>query len=204
MSIAVICCRILEREVRAVIADTPEITHLEVMEWGLHVHPERLSHELSHRIQDLEKQVDAVVLGYGRCQTIDKLLGQFSIPLLYPPAEDCIGVLLGQERYEKELAREPGTWFLTPGWAELGMQFVFHELQVQHMAEKGVDPLCVARRMLDGFTRALVIDSGVGERKVLGTQAEEIATEFNLKLENTTGSLEHLRKTVQQALTLLR
>ena len=203
MSIAVICCRVLEREVRAVIADTPEITHLEVMEWGLHVHPERLRQALSDRIRDLEEHVDAIVLGYGRCQIIDKLLGHFSIPLLYPAAEDCIGVLLGQERYEKELDREPGTWFLTPGWAELGMEFVFHELQVQHMAEKGIDPLRVARQMLDGFKRALVIDSGVYEKEALDTKAADIAAEFNLKLENTTGTLEHLRKTVQQALTLL-
>jgi hypothetical protein len=87
---------------------------------------------------------------------------------------------MGQARYGKELDLEPGTWFFTPGWAELGMEFVLHELQVQHMAEKGVDPLRVAWRMLDGFKRALVIDSGVSKRKVIGTKAADIAAEFNL------------------------
>jgi hypothetical protein len=200
MSIGVICCRVLEREIRTVIADIPEVNHLEVMDWGLHVQPERLRNTLSDQIRLLQDRVDAVVLGYGRCQTMDKLPGEFSVPIFYPPAEDCIGVLLGQERYEKELVREPGTWFLTPGWTELGMEFVFHELQVQHMAEKGIDPLRIARRMLDGFTRALLIDSGLDDGIALDQKAEAIAAEFNLRLEKTEGTLASLRKTFQQAL----
>ena len=42
MSLGVICCRVLEREVRAVIQDVPEVASLEVMEWGLHTRPELL------------------------------------------------------------------------------------------------------------------------------------------------------------------
>ena len=64
-----------------------------------------------------------MVLAFGRCQMLDKLPQDFRIPVLYPPGEDCIGVLLGQERYLEELYREAGTWFLPPGWAELGMAF---------------------------------------------------------------------------------
>jgi ATP-dependent DNA helicase RecG len=37
MSVGVICCRVLEKEIRAVIRGVPEVTHLEVMEWGLHI-----------------------------------------------------------------------------------------------------------------------------------------------------------------------
>ena len=66
MSIGVICCRVLEREMRAVTADIPEITHLEVMDWGLHVQPERLLSRLCERIRELQDRVDAIVLGYGR------------------------------------------------------------------------------------------------------------------------------------------
>lgn len=200
MSIGVICCRVLEREIRTVVADCPEVTHLEVMDWGLHVQPDRLKGKLCERIRKIQKRVDAIVLGYGRCQVMDKLTEDFSIPLFYPPAEDCIGVLLGQARYEKELALEAGTWFLTPGWTELGMEFVFRELQVQHMADKGIDPLVVARRMLDGFTRALLIDSGLGDEMALNQKAEQIAAEFNWRLEKTHGSLALLRRTLQHAI----
>jgi hypothetical protein len=200
MTIGVICCRVLEREVRTVIADLPDVTHLEIMDWGLHVRPDRLRNNLSERIRNLQDRVDAVVLGYGRCQTLDKLSNEFSIPLFYPPAEDCIGVLLGQERYEKELAREPGTWFLTPGWTKLGLDFVFHELQVQHMAEKGIDPMRLARRMLNGFSRVLLIDWGLNDGTKLYQEAGAIAAELQLRLEKTEGSLAGLRETFQQAL----
>ena len=203
MSIGVICCRVLEDEMRAVIADRPEVTHLEIMDWGLHVQPDRLKGKLCERIEEMQNRVDAIVLGYGRCQVMDKLPGNFSIPLFYPPAEDCVGVLLGQDRYEKELIREPGTWFLTPGWATLGMEFVFHELQVQHMAEKGIAPLCLARRMLDGFTRALLIDTGVDDGRALERKASAISAEFDWNLERTEGSLTALRRTLQQAKDLV-
>ncbi len=80
------------------------------------------------------------------------------------------------------------------------MEFVFHELQVQHMAEKGIEALRLARRMLDGFTRALLIDSGLGDRSALVHQAERIAAEFNWRLEKTKGSLESLRRTIGLAI----
>ena len=67
---------------------------------------------------------------------MDRLPSNFKIPVFYPQADDCIGVLLGQDRYKEELQKEAGTWFLTPGWTEMGMEFVFHELELSRIAEK--------------------------------------------------------------------
>ena len=54
MSLGVICCKVLEKEVRAVIQDHPAVSHLEVMEWGLHISPDILLQTLSERIRALE------------------------------------------------------------------------------------------------------------------------------------------------------
>ena len=56
----------------------------------------------------MQEKVDAIVLGYGRCQAMDRLGENFKVPVLRPQAEDCIGVLLGQDQYEEELRRVPG------------------------------------------------------------------------------------------------
>ena len=136
MSVGVICCRVLEKEIKAAIRGVPEVTHLEVMEWGLHIQPNRLLENVNQRIRSLEGHVDAVMLGYGRCQALDKLPSDFTVPVLRPEGEDCIGVLLGQHRYEEELKREAGTWFLTPGWTELGMEFIFQQLQLEKPGRK--------------------------------------------------------------------
>ncbi len=198
MTVGVVCCRVLESEIRALTRRAPETFRIEIMEWGLHTKPDRLLAAVSDRIRSIEADVDAIVLGYGRCQAMDRL-PDFSVPVFRPPGEDCIGVLLGQQRYEDELMKEAGTWFLTPGWTELGMAFVFEELQLERMAERGIDPLTAARRMLENYTRALFIDPGIGPTDALRPKALEIAEAFNLRLETTEGSVSRLRETLDRA-----
>jgi len=204
MTVGILCCRVLEQEVKSLIHRLPGDFHLEVLEWGLHAHPPALLNKLVERIRAIENGVGAVVLAFGRCQTLDKLPGDFKAPILYPPEEDCIGVLLGQERYLEELYREAGTWFLSPGWAELGMEFIFHEIQASRLARRGVDPLQIARRMLDGYKRVLLIDSGVGDHRWLRERAKEIADLFDWRVDTIQGSLARLEGTLQKALSLDR
>ncbi len=200
MSVGIICCRVLEKGIRAVIRGVPEVSRLEVMEWGLHIQPDRLLDMLNQRIRSLEAHVDAVMLGYGRCQALDKLPTDFAVPVLRPEGEDCIGVLLGQHRYEEELKRKAGTWFLTPGWTELGMEFIFQQLQLESIAEKGLDPIKVAHRMLRDFTRSLFIDMRLENGPELWNKARAISKEFNLGLDITDGSLERLAATLKRAI----
>lgn len=202
MSVGVICCRVLEKEIKAVIRTVPQVSHLEVMEWSLHIQPDRLLDTVSQRIRSLQRHVDAVMLGYGRCQAFDKLPSDFAIPVLRPEGEDCIGVLLGQQRYEAELKREAGTWFLTPGWTELGMEFIFQQLQLEHLAEKGLDPKKVAQRMLRDFSRSLYIDMRLENGPELWQKARAISSEFDMRLESTQGSLDRLIDTLTRAIAL--
>jgi hypothetical protein len=200
MTIGIICCKVLEKEIKQIARNIPEVGHLEVMDWGLHTQPDLLLKTLCHRIENLQDKVQAIVLGYGRCQALDKIPQNYKVPVYYPRADDCIGVLLGQKRYEQELKNEAGTWFLTPGWTEMGMEFIFHELQLNHLADKNIDPLKVAHRMLQDYTRALFIDTQVGNRERLLEKAGMIAKEFHLRLETTRGSLDQLENTLKQAL----
>jgi hypothetical protein len=202
MTVGVLCCRVLEQEVRSLIARLPGDYHLEVLEWGLHVHPPALLQQLTERIRAIEDRVTAVVLAFGRCRALDQLPVDFKVPVLYPPGEDCIGVLLGQEGYLEELYREAGTWFLSPGWAELGMEFIFHEIQASGMAQKGIDPMRVARRMLEGYKRVLLIDTGVGDRRKQRERAQEIADFFNWRIDTVDGSLDRIEAVLRKALAL--
>ena len=200
MGIGIITCQVLEKEIKTLIRDYREVTHFEVMEWGLHVQPDRLLAAVTGQIRKMEKEVEAVVLGYGRCQAMNRLPVDFQVPIFRPEAEDCIGVLLGQERYEQEIRKEAGTWFFSRGWTEMGMDFIFHELQINRMAEKGLDPLKIAHRMLKNFTRGLYIETGLEDDPRLWPKAQEISQEFNLRLEKTAGSLDHLKQTIEKAL----
>jgi hypothetical protein len=204
MSLGIICCRVLEREVRSLVSGIPEVSHLEVLEWGLHTRPELLLSTLISRIQVLQEQVQVIMLGYGRCLTLDRLPNDFKVPIIYPEGDDCIGVLLGQERYLEALQEEAGTWFLTPGWTELGMEFIFKELQVHRLAERNIEPLALAHRLLKDYTRSLFIDMNLGDRTQLLHKAREIAAEFRMRLEITEGSLERLQVALQRSLQALQ
>jgi hypothetical protein len=205
VSLAIIYCQVLEREIKALVQHHPEVTHLEPMEWGLHIQPDLLLKNIINKILNLQDRFKAIMLGYGRCQAMDRLPDNFKIPIFYPEADDCIGVLLGQHRYAGELKKEAGTWFLTPGWTEMGMEFIFHELQIQNIGGKSSDPLQLARRMLRDFTRALFIEMEFeDDRSGLFKKASEIADQFNLRLEKAEGSLSVLKATLNQALTSIR
>jgi hypothetical protein len=204
LGIGIITCQVLEKEIKRLVKGIPEVTHFEVMEWGLHVQPDRLLAAVSGQIRRMDKEVEAVVLGYGRCQAMDRLPVDFQVPIFRPEAEDCLGVLLGQERYDREIRKEAGTWFFSRGWTEMGMDFIFHELQVNRLAEKGLDPLKIAHRMLKDFTRGLYIETGLEDDQRLWPKALEISREFNLRLERTAGSLGLLKQTIEKALRICK
>ena len=82
------------------------------------------------------------------------------------------------------------------------MEFIFREIQESGLAKKGIDPMQVARRMLDGYKRALLIDTGVGDRRRLRARAQEIADRFNWRVETVEGSLARLEETLRKALAL--
>lgn len=206
MKLAAICCRNLEAEMRAVLSEYDESVEMHVMEWALHLEPDVLLKTITEKIRSVQDRVDAVVLGYGRCQALDRLPEDFRVPVVRPHGEDCIGVLIGQDRYDAAVQSEAGTWFLTPGWTTMGMDAIFRELHVSNVVEKdpSIDPMGLAHRMLDGFTRALFIDVGVGDRDELMEQAQEIARQFGWRIDVTDGTLDNLRTVVDEALTSAR
>ena len=203
MRIGIIYCETLKSEVTELARRNPQVSHLKEMPWSLHIEPDNLLIEVRKQIEDLQDNVDCIVLGYGRCQCLDRLENNYRVPVLRPQAEDCIGVLLGQKRYEKEIEEIPGTWFLSPGWTRMGTDFVFHELQLSRVGHKEIDPLKLARRMLDGFSRALYIDIPCCDQtNDLRPKAQKISDDLGLQLEETKGSLSLLETLIRQALTV--
>ena len=198
--VCIIGCQVMEQELRSLAQRYPQVTHIEILPWGLHIKPDHLLQEITRQIRAAEKEHRAVMLGYGRCQTLDRLGDDFNVPVYYPEGEDCIGVLLGQDRYGKELIQNAGTWFLTPGWARLGMDFIFHELQVQSMAQLGIEPREAARRALKDFNRTLLIKTGCGDLNRQRVQARAIAEQFGWRVDEASGSLETLRECLCRAI----
>lgn len=202
MRIGIIACSILRRELEQILEKLdwqPEVVYLDA---ALHIKPQNMRAVLVDRIREMasgENPVDAVFLGYGFCQSLTGIGEECPVPVILPQVDDCIALLLGPERYAAEVKKETGTWFMTPGWAEVGAEMVIKELHLDRVTKYGKDPMEMAKRLFTHYRRGLYIDTGVGEGRANLEAAKKFCTDFNLALEETTAAPELLEEWVQRA-----
>lgn len=185
LRIGVIACNIMRRELDNILSSTPGIEKVIYLEEARHINPARLRETVIERIESIKGEVDAVFLGYGRCNSLDGIAEMFDIPVILPDADDCIAILLTPERYREELEKEAGTWFMTPGWAEAGVDMVMKELHMERFAELGVEPDEMTRELFAHYRRGLYIDTGVGQKDYFMQKAAESCEVFGVGLEST-------------------
>jgi hypothetical protein len=185
MRIGVVACNILQRELEKLLKDMPEIEEVVFLDGALHVSPLKMKETIRDEVNKLKGRVDVVFLGYGYCQSLKGLDLEFDFPVILPQVDDCIALLLTPERYAEEIKKEVGTWFMTPGWAEVGAEMVIKELHLDRAERYGKKPLDMARRLFTHYKRGLYIDTGVGDDAHYIEKAEEFCADFNLTLEKT-------------------
>jgi hypothetical protein len=128
MRIHIIGCRVLTRELSALIYQSSNIIDVTWIPQGMQDTPvllhKRIESCLEQLYQDLEKTPnmttpDYIVLGYGLCSKATEGIRAKKIPIVIPATEDCIGIFLGsQERYLDCFRKYPGTFWANSRWAE--------------------------------------------------------------------------------------
>lgn len=128
MRIHIIACRVLTRELSALIATSPNHVEVTWLPQGLHESPAVLHRELEAAIDGIYEQLenkqlkrtpDCIVLGYGLCSKAVVGITARDIPLVIPRTDDCIALFLGSEtRYLDCFERYAGTYWLNDGWVE--------------------------------------------------------------------------------------
>jgi len=194
----------MQRELTRALEGVPHVTSVVWMEAAKHIHPPRLKEAVAEQINAMKDDVDVIFLGYGHCNSLKGIDAEFDTPIVQPQMDDCIAILLTPERYAEELRSEVGTWFMTPGWAELGGEMVMKELHMDRFADMGVDPEEMARELFAHYTRGLYIDTGVGDNERFLEMAGETCKTFNdIRLETTVSTStvleDHLARCVEIA-----
>lgn len=204
MRLKLVACEVLAREVEAAAeASTSEIDAT-LLRFGLHdVGPEEMSKALQAEIDRAEGEgrFEAVALAYGLCNNGTVGLGARKLPLVLPRAHDCITMLLGsRERYRAEFEREPGTYWLSPGWierhesekGELSVQarmglFKKREEYARLYGEENADYLMETLHAETHYTRLALVDTGLGEVEAYRAHARERAAKEGLRFEEMKG-----------------
>ncbi|MCL5076234.1 MAG: DUF1638 domain-containing protein [Chloroflexi bacterium] len=185
----VLACEVLRDELLHVL---PSHLEYEFLPYGLHRTPDRLRLEIQKRLDTSEGST--LVLAYGLCGNGTLCLRSGSHGLVLPRVEDCISLLLGsQEARRREALKEPGTYYLTKGWIETGMDPLteYRCCVEKYGAEKA---LFVSKTIYAHYTRIALIDTGAYDIARYRTHAQEAAALLGLRYEELPGSLELLRR----------
>ena len=130
MRIHIIACRVLTRELSALVADCPNSIDITWLPQGMHDTPQILHENIVRELERLyeliesgmeKKRPDVIVLGYGLCSNATVGITAKDIPIVVPRTDDCIGIFLGSEaRYLQYFHEYPGTYWLNAQWVEGG------------------------------------------------------------------------------------
>ena len=109
------------------------------------------------------EEFDEIVLGYGLCSNGIVGICARRHPLIVPRIHDCISLFLGSHgSYEDQAKKEPGTYYLTPGWIEKGeTPLSKYESYARSYGEETAK--WVLHEEMKNYTRILLINTGVYE-----------------------------------------
>ena len=188
-----IACATVIEEMRPLL---PPDAVAEVLDFGLHVSPEKLKESLQKTIDASAKEAETVVLGYGLCSNAVVGLSASECTLVVPRVDDCIAIFLGSTAtYRKECKKEPGTYYLTKGWIEVSdTPFEEYVRMKERYGKERAD--MIMKMMLKNYKRLAYIDTGRSDQERYQAYAQKTARKFNLRYEEIAGSTALIQKMI--------
>lgn len=170
---AIVLCQVLELEIAHFAANADHIVRITPLEQGLHNEPNTLRHAVQSAIDSIEKETDAetIVLGYGICSRGTQGLRTARCRLVIPRAHDCITLLLGDgKRYADYVAKNPGTYWYSPGWIKHHLppgphryRVMSREYREKYGADNAAFLLATEQQWYANYDRATYVDvAGIG------------------------------------------
>ena len=166
----------------------PEDVSYEVMDFGLHLIPEKLKQALQEKIDEASQDADVLMLGYGLCSMAVVGLKATTATLVIPRTDDCIAIFLGScDAYKVQAKKEPGTYYLTKGWIEVGdTPFEEHKALIDKFGKEKAERM--TRLLLKNYKRLAYINTGQYEIEKYRAYSKKTAEEFGLRFEEIEGS----------------
>jgi hypothetical protein len=164
----------------------PEMAR-QVLDFGLHLHPGELTGALQAAI-DASSGFDAILLGYGLCSKAVVGLHATTAKLVMPRVDDCIAIFLGScDAYRAQARLEPGTYYLTKGWIEVGDSPFDEERRLAARYGEAMAARMVGL-MLRNYKRLALINTGAADIERYRDYARRAADRFGLRFEEIAGA----------------
>lgn len=169
----------------------------QTLEFGLHAYPDRLRTTLQAAIDAAPEDVDTLLLGYGLCSQAAVGLKAGRFTLVIPKVDDCISIFLGSHAaYKAQCQAEPGSYYLTKGWIEVGTTPMsdFADFSRKYGAEKAAR---LQKIMLRNYKRLVFINTGQYEVERYRQYTLENAEKMGLRFEEVEGSDAMVRRLIE-------
>lgn len=190
----VIACQTVIEEMLPLL---PPGMHSQVLDFGLHIQPEKLKFTLQAAIDAADEQIETILLGYGLCSQAVIGLHSRKFRLVVPHVDDCIAIFLGSRgAYTSQNQCEPGTYYLTKGWIEVGSTpFTEYDEMVKRLGVEKAKR--VQKVLLRHYTRLALINTGQYGMDRYRAYARRTAERFNLRYEEIPGSNSLVKKMLE-------
>lgn len=187
----VIACATVIEEVLPLI---PPGMRYKGLDYGLHINADELKKTLQDEIDDSSGEVQNIILGYGLCSMAVVGLNANSCTLIVPRVDDCISLFLGsQESYKQQHKLEPGTYYLSKGWIEVGgTPFDEHQKLIERHGEEKASRMM--NLMFKDYKRLALIITGKDDMEKYRTYTREKARYYNLQYDEIKGSNALIKK----------
>jgi hypothetical protein len=173
----------------------PDVGH-RILDFGLHIEPDKLRHALQEAIDASSTKADTIILGYGLCSKGVLGIRATDCTLVVPRVDDCIAIFLGSHlAYRQQSRSEPGTYYLTKGWIEVGdTPFAEYERMAATRGPELAERLI--RLMLKNYKRLALINTGQHELERYRDYVRRTAERFGLRYEEIEGSTALVKKMI--------
>jgi len=191
-------CQIIacETVINEILDFMPPDLQYQSIEPGLHLQPEKLKSVLQKTIDKISADADTIILGYGLCSMAVIGLRAAKSTLVVPRIDDCIAMLLGsQKNYKAQLRINPGTYFLSKGWIESGINLAEEFRKTEALYGKRRADI-VKVLMLKNYSRLAFINLGYRDAARYRKFSRQAAEELGLNYEEIEGTTRLLRRMV--------
>jgi N-methylhydantoinase A/oxoprolinase/acetone carboxylase beta subunit len=211
---AVIACAVLAVDIKHSAKNSGLDFDYTFLEAGLHNNPKLLKEKLQDAVDAISSSgiYDRIIVGYGICGKGTVGVKARNIPLVFPKVHDCITLFLGgTQAYKTQFKKYPGTFYLTAGWIEEGIEpesqrgqytyFGNQKLEFNDLVGKHGE--LAARKTFDflntwqkNYQRAAYIETGAKSSKKYEDMAKGMAELFHWQYEKIKGSQDLIQKLI--------
>jgi hypothetical protein len=198
MKIAIVACDHFKRELEALTDGDADFVMHEYLEFSYHNDPNKLREVIVEKVNGLEGTMDAVLLGYGVCGSLTDVVDELRVPTITFKADDCIAVYLTQEVVDRERKKVPLTYYSTPYFSEMDMEWQENDWEKKMGFEMETDDFKrMFSKMFDGYSRSIYIHT-IGDRECFEKKAKQFADELSLSYETRDGTLSVMQDAIKQ------